>query len=71
LNLFKLFNRIYNALSLAYIAVQQTYFPYIRFIEKTDEKLKNISLPPLLIQPLIENASTHGLALKGTKGSTQ
>ncbi len=61
---------IANELTLinAYIAVQQTRFPYIRFIEKTDEKLKDISLPPLLIQPLIENAIAHGLAPQGHQG---
>ncbi|WP_022939770.1 ATP-binding protein [Psychromonas hadalis] len=51
-----------------YIAIQQTRFPYIRFIESINEKLKEQMLPPLLIQPLIENAIVHGLAPQGHQG---
>jgi sensor histidine kinase YesM len=56
------------ALINAYIAIQQTRFPHIRFIEKLDERLKNVLFPPLLIQPLIDNAITHGLAPQGHQG---
>ena len=56
------------ALINAYIAIQQTRFPYIRYIENVDEILKDQPLPPLLIQPLIENAIVHGLAPHGHQG---
>ncbi|PKF63592.1 hypothetical protein CW745_01735 [Psychromonas sp. psych-6C06] len=56
------------ALINAYIAIQQTRFPCIRFIEKVDKNVKTFLLPPLIIQPLIENAIVHGLAPLGHQG---
>lgn len=56
------------ALINAYIAIQQTRFPYIRYIANVDENLKSCPLPPLLIQPLVENAIVHGLAPQGHQG---
>lgn len=56
------------ALINAYIAIQQTRFPHIRYIEHVDEKLHQHALPPLLIQPLVENAIVHGLAPHGHQG---
>ena len=56
------------ALINAYIAIQQTRFPYIRFIQEVDESLKEQALPPLLIQPIIENTIVHGLAPQGHQG---
>jgi len=56
------------ALINAYIAIQQTRFPHIRFIEKVEDRLKDCRLPPLLIQPIIENAIIHGLAPLGHQG---
>ncbi|MCP5077358.1 MAG: hypothetical protein GY951_04795, partial [Psychromonas sp.] len=52
----------------AYIAIQQTRFPYIRYIEQVNEQIKVQPLPPLLIQPLIENSIVHGLAPHGHQG---
>lgn len=33
-----------------------------------DERLKNVQIPPLLIQPLVENALTHGIEPKSEGG---
>lgn len=56
------------ALINAYIAIQQTRFPYIRYITNVEQNIKAHPLPPLLIQPLIENAIVHGLAPQGHQG---
>lgn len=40
----------------------------IKFNYDIDESIKNIELPPLIIQPLIENAYIHGLSDKESGG---
>lgn len=52
----------------AYMRIQQTRFPKIQFEQKIDNNLLNLSIAPLLIQPLIENAIIHGLAPQGNQG---
>jgi len=52
----------------AYMSIQQTRFPNIQFKQNIDQKLLHKPLPPLLIQPLIENALIHGLAPQGNQG---
>ncbi|WP_051303515.1 sensor histidine kinase [Psychromonas aquimarina] len=52
----------------AYMSIQQTRFPQIQFFADIEENLLNSPVPPLLIQPLIENAIIHGLAPKGNQG---
>lgn len=56
------------ALIDAYMAIQQTRFPNILFLKEIDEQLLQTPLPPLIMQPLIENALIHGLAPQGNKG---
>jgi len=52
----------------SYMAIQQMRFPDIEFRKNIDKQLLNTPLPPLLIQPLIENALLHGLAPQGNQG---
>ena len=52
----------------AYMSIQQTRFANIQFKQEVDNNLLSQTLPPLLIQPLIENALLHGLAPQGNKG---
>ncbi len=52
----------------AYMGIQQTRFPKIQFKQNIDKQLLHSPLPPLLIQPLIENALIHGLAPQGNQG---
>jgi sensor histidine kinase YesM len=56
------------ALIDAYMAIQQTRFPNVKFSKEIELSLLQHPLPPLLIQPLIENALIHGLAPQGNKG---
>lgn len=51
------------ALSHAYLSVEQIRFgPRLRLEENTEPKALEYLLPPLLLQPLIENAVAHGIA---------
>ncbi|WP_214815467.1 histidine kinase [Exiguobacterium sp. s131] len=46
----------------SYLAIEQTRFRDSFYVEKEiDESLLDCSIPPLLIQPLVENAVRHGL----------
>lgn len=38
------------------------------FLDVKDEEILNLSLPPMIIQPFVENAIKHGLLNKETKG---
>src|SRR5579884_451681 len=47
----------------AYLAVEQIRFgSRLKLEEQTDSGVLNFQLPPLLLQPLIENAIRHGIA---------
>ncbi len=51
------------ALSHAYLSVEQIRFgARLKLEEKTEPKVLECLLPPLLLQPLIENAVAHGIA---------
>ncbi len=51
------------ALSHAYLSVEQIRFgARLKLEEKTEPKALECLLPPLLLQPLIENAVAHGIA---------
>jgi two-component system sensor histidine kinase AlgZ len=51
------------ALSHAYLSVEQIRFgSRLRLEENTEPKALEYTLPPLLLQPLIENAVAHGIA---------
>jgi two-component system, LytTR family, sensor histidine kinase AlgZ len=51
------------ALSHAYLSVEQIRFgARLRLEENTEPKTLDYVLPPLLLQPLIENAVAHGIA---------
>ncbi|MCC5891173.1 histidine kinase [Exiguobacterium sp.] len=53
----------------SYLSIEQTRFnDAFTIIKDIDESLLDVSVPPLLIQPLVENAIRHGLTKKdGTK----
>jgi LytS/YehU family sensor histidine kinase len=47
----------------AFLAVEKIRFgPRIKMEEKIDQEAMDILLPPLLLQPLVENAVAHGIA---------
>ena len=50
-------------LALGYLAIERTRFGARLEIEQSvDEDVRAVRLPPLLLQPLVENAVTHGIA---------
>lgn len=51
-----------------YLHIQQTRFPNIYFTIEMAPNTATIEIPPLLLQPLVENAFIHGLAPKGNIG---
>lgn len=55
-------NHIYS-----YVRIEETCFPKLKV--KFDIQVHNFSVPPLSIQPLVENAIKHGV-LKKAKGGT-
>lgn len=53
----------------AYVTIQQTRFQdLMSFNFNIDESVNDIYIPPMLIQPIIENAIAHGLAEKDKGG---
>jgi LytS/YehU family sensor histidine kinase len=60
------------ALADAYLRVQQTRMQdRLRFHVQADAAAKAVRLPPLLLQPLIENAVLHGLEPKLEGGTVR
>lgn len=56
----------------AYLAVQQARFgARLRYELHVDETLESALVPPLLLQPLLENALLHGLAQRREGGRVQ
>lgn len=52
----------------AYIAIEKEAHPGITFEYNLPEEIPDIQLPPLSIQPLVENAIAHGIMPKGGDG---
>jgi len=51
------------ALVKSYLEVEQVRFgPRLRFLERIEEPCLRCLVPPLLLQPLVENAVRHGIA---------
>lgn len=50
----------------SYLEIQQLRFPqYLVFGLDVDEELRDAAIPPLLIQPFVENAIKHGFEIAG------
>lgn len=56
-------------LTSSYIAIESERFPDISFYNSFPDKLPDISIPPLTIQPLVENAIKHGLRKSSAPGA--
>lgn len=52
----------------AYVAIEHERFPTINFYNEFPMRLPVIMMPPLTIQPLIENAIKHGVRKSGKPG---
>ncbi|NTV91314.1 MAG: histidine kinase, partial [Clostridiales bacterium] len=52
----------------AYVALEQARFEDIKVEFHIDESLLDFGIPPLTIQPLVENAIKYGLQQNGNKG---
>lgn len=51
------------ALTRSYLSVEQVRFgPRLRVVQDFDPSCENCDIPPLLVQPLVENAIKHGIA---------
>jgi two-component system, LytTR family, sensor histidine kinase AlgZ len=49
-------------LASSYLAIERIRFgPRLEFEQNVDERLRDFRVPPLLLQPLVENAVTHGV----------
>jgi hypothetical protein len=60
------------ALAEAYLRVQQTRMDErLRFAIQADDAARRVALPPLLLQPLVENAVHHGLEPQLEGGTVQ
>ena len=51
-------------LTKAYIAIEKERYPKISFDLKIPQEVPNVYVPPLSIQPLIENSIEHGIDLE-------
>lgn len=53
----------------AYLAVEQTRFgDRLRVAIHADDRVRALAVPPLLLQPVVENAIRHGVAAASTAG---
>lgn len=53
----------------AYLTIQETRFKeQMNFEVNTNGDLKNIKIPPMIIQPIVENSIIHGLADTDSEG---
>jgi len=51
------------SLASTFLAIERVRFgPRIELIERIDSESLGIAVPPLILQPLVENAVTHGIA---------
>lgn len=49
-------------LASSYLAIERIRFgPRLEFVQNVDERVRSYRVPPLLLQPLVENAVTHGI----------
>ena len=49
-------------LASSYLAIERIRFgPRLEFVQNVDERARGYRVPPLLLQPLVENAVTHGI----------
>lgn len=49
-------------LASSYLAIERIRFgPRLEFAQQIDESVRSFRVPPLLLQPLVENAVTHGV----------
>lgn len=49
-------------LASSYLAIERIRFgPRLEFVQNVDERVRGYRVPPLLLQPLVENAVTHGI----------
>jgi len=49
-------------LASSYLAIERIRFgPRLEFAQQIDEAVRSFRVPPLLLQPLVENAVTHGV----------
>jgi two-component system, LytTR family, sensor histidine kinase AlgZ len=49
-------------LASSYLAIERIRFgPRLEFVQHVDERVRSYRVPPLLLQPLVENAVTHGI----------
>ena len=49
-------------LASSYLAVERIRFgPRLEVVQNVDERVRGYRVPPLLLQPLVENAVTHGI----------
>lgn len=55
-------------LTRAYIAIEKEKHPGVEFVTKIPNPAPDILIPPLTIQPLIENALEHGILKDRTEG---
>jgi two-component system LytT family sensor kinase len=53
----------------AYLGIQQTRFPELRFDIHADDDALRCVVPSLLLQPIVENAVMHGLQPRGGQGA--
>ncbi|HEX7154578.1 MAG TPA: histidine kinase [Thermoanaerobaculia bacterium] len=50
-------------LASSYLAIERVRFgPRLELEQDIDERVRDVRVPPLLLQPLVENAVTHGVA---------
>ena len=59
-------------LASSYLAIERIRFgPRLEFVQNVDERVRAYRVPPLLLQPLVENAVTHGIGQLIDGGTVQ